>query len=294
MGALEFCGRLLLVLINLILLLVSLALIIFGFLVKYASDVFNAFTKKALDKITASASGALGTASLDTSNLDLGELFGGVATVLIVIGFILLAISFFGCCGAICGIKIMLAAYSTVLIIIVIAQVVFVIILFRYPNVLKNAVKQPLKTLLKNFKGLNGTNVESLGWNFIMQEFDCCGVENSDDFKNSDTEWFGKSDPAWKTPLACCKTLPSTNDLDCAKASGNDPSVNNYDKGCVEAMWNKLMSQNKTYTYLGVGAILGFQVLLIIFALVVCCKKDDNKVEPIQERQPKRNTRNEW
>jgi hypothetical protein len=41
-------------------------------------------------------------------NFDLGEIFGTVATLLIVMGVVLLVISFLGSCGACCKIKCML------------------------------------------------------------------------------------------------------------------------------------------------------------------------------------------
>lgn len=45
---------------------------------------------------------------MDIDQFDISLIFGDVATVLVIIGFILFAISFFGSCGACCDIKCML------------------------------------------------------------------------------------------------------------------------------------------------------------------------------------------
>ncbi|XP_053372517.1 tetraspanin-18-like [Mercenaria mercenaria] len=298
MGLIQTVGRFLLVIINLILVIVSLALIIVGFLVKYSGDVFEKYTEPALDKIIESSQGSFGDADFTAEKFDIAELFGTTATMLIIIGFVLLTISFLGSCGACCGVKCMLLLYSVILIVLVLAQIVFIVFLFGYPDVLKNAMKSPLKTLLKNYQGLNGTNVESLGWNFAMTEFGCCGLEKSDDFKRGDSAWFGEEDSNWKTPVACCKKLPTTNNFDCAKANGNDAEHNNYNKGCVDEIWKVMIEDNKKYTYLGTGGILAFQLLMIVFALVLYCKDDDNKVTPMEHQQQRgkrqRNPRSSW
>lgn len=45
---------------------------------------------------------------MDISQFDISLIFGDVARILVIMGFILLAVSFFGSCGACCDIKCML------------------------------------------------------------------------------------------------------------------------------------------------------------------------------------------
>jgi hypothetical protein len=64
----------------------------------------------------------------------------------------------------------------------------------------------------------------------LVLQFQCCGLENYEDFKRGDSEWFGEGKADWKTPVSCCKELPKTSNFDCAKTNGHDAAHNNFNK----------------------------------------------------------------
>ncbi|KAL4228465.1 hypothetical protein ACF0H5_011512 [Mactra antiquata] len=274
----QFFGRLVLVVINLVLLLTSLAMTIAGFIIKFGASVFSKYTDSVLDSVKQSAKVAFDD-DISTEQFDFEKLFGFFGVLLIVIGVFLLTVSIFGCCGACCKIKMLLMLYAIVLGILVIGQITFVVMFFKYNSVLKGAIRKPLEETLKNYHGLNGTEADSLVWNFLMQQFECCGIEGYEDF--SDTKWFGGefgNTENLTMPLACCNDLPEDDDFSCAETIDSD--LNNYNKGCLDALWDELLGQNQLYSYIvSIGVIL-FQVILLVFALMLYCKKDEKKVHP--------------
>lgn len=147
-------------------------------------------------------------------------------------------------------------------------------------------VKTELTSSLQNYKGLTATNVESLLWNAAMIEFKCCGVNNYGDFAKYAPNWDNTPDvsgaPATTllTPVACCVTIPDTavKAQNCAGAL--DSTLNNYEKGCFNSIWDK-MFDNPLMLGIVLAVAFAIQILLIIFTILMYKENKDNKVSSV-------------
>ncbi|XP_012937189.1 tetraspanin-18 [Aplysia californica] len=132
--------------------------------------------------------------------------------------------------------------YAAILLILILVELAVVIGIFAFTDQVSSFVKKSmLSSLEEDYKGINGTDAVTVGWNFLMIVFKCCGVENSEDFSSA-SKWPRKytqpgppingsvtltSPPitvTLETPIACCKTkgefpdvtLLEPNDITCA------------------------------------------------------------------------------
>ncbi|KAL5019909.1 hypothetical protein ScPMuIL_002801 [Solemya velum] len=267
-------GQVVIVVLNIIFLLLSVALIIAGLLAKFAREVLDPLIstaeKKLNDLINIQLSG------LSDLSLDLTKVLTTLAIVLTVLGVVFAVISLLGCCGACCQMKAILLIYGVVLVIILIAEAVVVGLFFGSPETLKDPIKSDLKTGLVEYEGLKGKKLVSMGWNVAMLKFQCCGIDDYQDFKDSE---------AWNTtatalqidmPLACCKTNVTNFTPACARMSSNE---NNRKQGCLDKIWNEL-ANNKPLAYGIACGTLAFELILIIFTLKLFFE-NDNSVNPI-------------
>ncbi|XP_053372516.1 tetraspanin-9-like [Mercenaria mercenaria] len=275
MGLLTFAGRIVLVVLNIIFILVSLALIIGGFILRFAHEWIRPTIKTVLDSISSAADKIYST-NIDTDKFELGSVVSDIATVMIVLGLVLLGLSFVGCCGACCNFSTIMLVYAIILIVILLAQVIVIIIAFAFPNEIKKRIRPVMKDSLDEYQGLKGSTVNSLAWNWAMQEFQCCGPDMYTDF-NGKGSWKSAAGDGVDviTPTACCKTLPSDTAgvANCAgdntKQIANITSMSNYDKSCIDAVWTRVVEDQTSYYYTVVGFCLLAQIVLIIFACLV-------------------------
>ncbi|KAK3587691.1 hypothetical protein CHS0354_042476, partial [Potamilus streckersoni] len=160
---------------------------------------------------------------------------------MIVGGIVLVALTIFGCCGGCYKVKCMLFLYGIILLVLLVAQIIVIGLLYGKNDI----IKQPLKDGLKDYKGLSGTDLLSVGWNIVMIQFQCCGVDSYKDF-NDGNGWknikYGTLGAfSLDSPIACCKTLPPTSasDLnDCAKKIPIDETKSNGNTGCFKVIWD--------------------------------------------------------
>ncbi|KAL4229332.1 hypothetical protein ACF0H5_012373 [Mactra antiquata] len=109
MGSLTFAGRVVLVVVNIIFLLAALALVICGFILRFAPGVID--VEDALSQLSSSSSSLFGE-DVDTSNLDLGVMISAVAIAMIVIGVLFSALSFIGFFSACCNFTTLMLVYE--------------------------------------------------------------------------------------------------------------------------------------------------------------------------------------
>ena len=73
----------------------------------------------------------------------------------------------------------------------------------------------------------NSTGFVNIVCNFSLLQMGCCGVESYRDFTGA-SNWPVNFPPyALQTPLACCKTLPTSSDYTCAAFGSATTSINN-------------------------------------------------------------------
>ncbi|KAK3594614.1 hypothetical protein CHS0354_015005 [Potamilus streckersoni] len=281
MGCFESCGRVIIVIFNIVFLIIGLVFLAGGLLIKFGSSLY----KGALDTVEKSIEQSIsntGGGTVDV-NLDLGSITEPVAYALIGVGVFVVLICFFGCCGACYKIKILLILYITLAIMIVVGEIVMVTLFLGFPSIIKTPLVSSLKSgIQSDFQDLTGTNLVSQAWNIAMQQFKCCGASDYSDFtgasKWNTAKYSGTCSCTLTTPLACCMTLPSGNtasDLTCATTP---TTSNNYlNTGCVDKVWNDYIISNKIAVSVAISVLALFQVLLVVFAVVICCKDEKEK-----------------
>ncbi|XP_059179698.1 tetraspanin-18-like [Physella acuta] len=254
------CSRWTLVIINSVFALLGLCLIILACLLKFGSNMVENYFK---DKLTGTlnfinSSGSRG----DMATFDLGEYLGIVVYVMIAIGVLILVISLCGCCGSIGKIRYVLIG-------------------------VRDVIREPLlKSLREEYRGINGTDVITTGWNFFMIVFKCCGVDDYQDFQSA-SKWQRSLAPhiasaegnnqgtqplttqLLTSPVACCKwmgvfpdvSLPMKNELTCALEPNIDNS--NMYKGCLNAILD-YVKENDLYISIGAAVLLVTELLMLI------------------------------
>ncbi|XP_053408747.1 tetraspanin-18-like [Mercenaria mercenaria] len=279
MGCFDGLARLLLVVLNIVFMLAGLAIFVVGFILRYGKTIYEPFLETGitqLEKVTKDT----GLAALSVDDINLGEVMTGLATGLIIGGLALFALSFVGCCGACCKVGFMLWLYIIVLIVFFVGEMVAIGLLYGKPDL----VTDQLKSSLSEYKGIASAEVYSLAWNIIMIQFKCCGVDSYKDFSQA-TSWNRTLQTTGRTitletPVACCKTLPSskeTSHFNCA--TKYDISTNNGMTGCYQTIWD--LSMADTALMVPILVALGiFQIAFIIFAITVA-RSEEKSVFPV-------------
>ncbi|GAB1598683.1 tetraspanin-6-like [Argonauta hians] len=285
----ESCGRILIVILNLLLFLISAIMMVIGFLIKYCSSVFNRYFTPIMDSVQRLATEEPVKNSL--GNISIVDIINEAATVAIILGTILLLISVFGWCGACCKVRWMLAVYCGILTLLLATQITFLILLIVMRSKVDIALKDPLKETLKyKYEGITGKNTASMSWNYIMNSLQCCGVYDFRDFNNS-TVWDryyhdprSKRTYKLKIPIVCCKlkgeypNVEPPEDVSCAVYPTRQTS--NYHQGCYDKLWETISTAELTLMAVLSLATM-FQMTLIFFALYLIGKI--NKSKRLQE-----------
>ncbi|XP_074689321.1 tetraspanin-1 [Strix aluco] len=127
-----------------------------------------------------------------------------VSYFLIVIGAILLAIGFLGCCGAQKESKCLLMMFFSVVLIIFIAEIAAAVVALVYTGLAETLLTAVVTPLLKEKYGMDKSLTHI--WNVTMTEVHCCGLNNYTDFTNS--YWLEEHQTY---PAPCCKNMEPCN-----------------------------------------------------------------------------------
>ncbi|XP_071175308.1 tetraspanin-18-like [Mytilus edulis] len=298
MDCISKCGRILLVVLNIIFLIIGLVIFALGMVLKFGFEKIKPYLDDALNTVKGGiseimkTSGNLGAPTLSANDLkEIDELveiaesiLKDVAIALIIVGSVMLVIVLLGCCGACYKIKIFLFLYSVIIFILLVAMVTVAGLYLNKREIIDDKVKPILKTTIKDsYKGLQGINFISLAWNFAMQQFSCCGVDNSKDFEVC-TNWKRKplssSFPNITAPLVCCKKMPDAshpgqNDLDCAITPKS--ATSNFETGCYDVLWSYVEKYNKIVMTVVILVSL-IEAVIIFLGCWIACKEGDGKV----------------
>lgn len=195
-----------------------------------------------------------------------------------VFGGVMLLISFLGCCGALKQVRCLLGLYSTVLLLVLLAEIGIGIFAGVYSGQLRELLAPQLKkNIIKEYTGdSQNKSIASIGWDVIMLNFECCGVYNSSDF-NEASKW----DKGNSTiPRSCCKFESiASNSWTSASVPDNykDPTCytnptaenSNFQIGC----YDKIQSAVIQYSTVVIGVSIGIGLVLllgVIFGLHLC------------------------
>ena len=176
----------------------------------------------------------------------LGDMTINSATLFIVIGAIIMIISFFGCCGACMQNSCMMKTFAVLIAFMLLVEVVLVVVIFVY----KDEIKTQMKNGLENYNTTEKDGVTKV-WDTLQQNYHCCGVEEPRD-------WEPKLEKS--VPDSCCieETLGCGEN---ARATPDNKKI--FATGCFE----KLALDVKLTGTIG-GVLVALQLVAI---LVACC-----------------------
>jgi len=181
--------------------------------------------------------------------------------VLIIIGVVMLVVSFFGCCGACTENKCMLMTYATLLVLITLALIAVSIAIYVFKDDVKKVIQEQMKDGLKNYKEDGHVGVTQT-WNMIQSDFYCCGVDSYKNWK--DDSDFGKNGDV---PDECCKTWKDGCGQGIGNQNENEAAKTIYTKGCFTSLEETIESNETTAIGFGVGVLF----LLLIGVIIACC-----------------------
>lgn len=225
---------------------------------------------------------------------DLGGIITASAIFMIVLGGVVGAVGFFGCCGACCENRSLLIAYIVVLVVVLCAEVALIIFAAVAPEKLKNSIQDVMEKSMKEFKDditlfSNGSfrlpiNAVSLGWTFLQFGANCCGTRNYTDYSSwSHNITINGMSRYAAVPISCCaKThdinLETASKLDSTAFTGLDACLNGSyaymnQKDCYVSISDLILKSSTIAIGIAAG-IIGVELLLIIFAAVMCCQNN--------------------
>jgi len=271
MGCGEICAKAVIIIINIFFFIIGVAFLAAGCIYFAGKNIVSDYLETVFVGVTEAANSTSvpeGSVNVATQFLDI---FEPVFIALLVLGIFMMITSILAMCGSCCSVACMLITYVVIVLIIFCAHLSLFIALMvgGFGGMIKDSLKMSID---KEYVGIHDTGPYSLGWNLIMNEYQCCGVDSYRDFNGSESwnHYPNKTnkDPA-VTPVACCRSeageLPES--YDCAYNPTNVTS--NWEKGCWEELDLNLVRASRDIV-IGVNCgILGFELILAALALCV-------------------------
>jgi len=199
------------------------------------------------------------------------------AYILVALGAFIFIVAFLGYCGAIQESRVLLTAYALFLIIIFVLQVTAISLAAAYQNQADTHTRAVLKKSIRDYyANSNNRNAVTVGWDLVMSQMQCCGVDNSSDFKDARLFFTQnqKEDNNHVIPAACCILEPGqpVNVLRPAddRCERYPSTTNSYkDRGCLNR-FTMLVRENLNIVIGVVVGVAALQLVGIIFAFCVC------------------------
>jgi len=219
---------------------------------------------------------------LHVANLDYG-LVEAAAITIIVVGSLVFVVGALGCCGACKENNTCLTAFSGILIVLLILQLIAVILAGSMHSQIIHGLGAAMNTTMVNNFAQPKNTLETEGWNYMQVQLVCCGVGNEGPSEWEYTNWwrYNRTDPNEIVPVSCCanlakpinfNNLTSTNATACYLAASADPKQKDRSKyvnvnGCEKSLDNLFLSS--------LGVLIGGTVAVILAQIIVvvmaCC-----------------------
>lgn len=190
----------------------------------------------------------------------LSNTYLNTSIILIIIGGVMLVVTFFGCCGACTENPCMMYTYGTMLALILLSLVGVAITIYVFKDDVKEVIQKGMGDGMKNYKQESFEGVTET-WDIIQADFKCCGVQT---FKDWIATPYGSGQDV---PDTCCRLISDG----CGKGQGAkseaEATVTIYTKGCFAAFEDEINGNVAAAAGVGVGVA----VLLFLGVLIACC-----------------------
>ncbi|OQR70241.1 CD63 antigen-like [Tropilaelaps mercedesae] len=104
---------------------------------------------------------------------------------LIVVGVAVFLVAFLGCCGASQESYCMLTMFSTLLCLLLCAEITVGVLALVYRNKAKEITEQQLSESLKDYYKPGEVNPAKEAWDFVQTQLECCGVHSVKDYQSA-------------------------------------------------------------------------------------------------------------
>ncbi|KAK2155336.1 hypothetical protein LSH36_242g01033 [Paralvinella palmiformis] len=238
----ECCAKVCLVVVNVVFQLLGVILLVIGIILKTGWVLLDKYVFPLLgsgDDTTTQSS--IGDVSITDS---LSGALASSSYVFIGLGIFILVAGFLGCAGACCKIRTLLIIYVVLIVLVLLAQLIFIILLST--DKLNDSIKTNLKNEInQTYGGISDKTVTSLSFNAIMMQYNCCGVENFEEFlwaskwnRFYQIEVDGSTENVTlQIPIACCKTTGAFPEVDLLTPNCTwDPNIDNSNMNNILCM----------------------------------------------------------
>jgi len=218
---------------------------------------------------------------LHVANLDYG-LVQAAAVTIILVGCVVFIIGVLGCCGAVNENPHCLTAFSAILIVLLVLQVIAIILAGSLHSQIIHTLASEMNQSMINEYDQQGHWLETEAWNFLQMEMKCCGVGNDGPLEWKGTYWYknNATDDA-VVPQSCCADLKepkynftAVNATACyLAASGTGWDEKERSKyvnvqGC-ETSLNKWFMDSIAVLIGGIVAVIIVQVIIVVMSCVL-------------------------
>jgi len=188
----------------------------------------------------------------------LGDTYLNTSVILIIIGGVMLLISFFGCCGACTENHCMVYTYAAMMTLILLSLIGVSITIYVFKDDVQQVINDGMRKGMDNYGKPDHKGVTD-AWNIVQHELKCCGSVNYKDWKNVNFS---------QVPDECCKGEVTDG---CANGvidmDEQQAETKIYTQGCLTKFETFITDNVGAAAGTGVGLI----VLLFIGILVSCC-----------------------
>jgi hypothetical protein len=203
------------------------------------------------------------------------------------VGGLIFFVGGLGCCGACKENTGCLTAFSVILVILLIIQLIAVILAGALHSQIKKSLAVAMNETMVHNYGQSGEFDSAIteSWNFMQMEMKCCGilVDGPKDWKYTQWYQYNKTEKGDAVPQSCCVDLvdkhnyshPAARDpAKCYQAAFNktSPDIRNkyaYSVGCQQKLDDWLVS-SLAVVITGVVIIILVQITVLVMA---CCLK---------------------
>ncbi|XP_038074263.1 tetraspanin-4-like [Patiria miniata] len=182
--------------------------------------------------------------------------FLNAATVTMIVGGVIMLVSFLGCCGAIRENACMVFTYFVLMSGILIVEMIAGGLGIANRNQVAAFVEKDLTQNGLPLYGTVGQQGLSTAWDRMQNFLLCCGVTNATDWQQFHPRLYGRG----QTPDSCCVTHIG--------GCGIDPLADKWDRGCKDALVEELRRHIGAVGGIGIGVGV-FQILGIVFAFIM-------------------------
>lgn len=201
--------------------------------------------------------------------------------ILLVVGGLMLTVAFLGCCGAFKESRCMLLSFFSCLLIVLVAELAAGAWVYHNSAELDTYVRSAVKNAVQDEYSVLPTRTATL--DSIQKYFHCCGAEGPNDwqssvYNNADRSSLvniaiSKLNIAYRVPESCCHEKITVEECNTVRNIGILTSVAEpviYTSGCMEKLVNGI-KQNIKLVYITGAGVIGFEIIALVFALMLCC-----------------------